>query len=290
MRTRARRPVVAGLFYEASKEGLLKQLAEAFTHPLGPGEEPPPPSSYSGRVVGIVAPHAGYTYSGHVAAHGYLELARGGKPESVVLIGPNHHAWGMPVAVSEADEWLTPLGSLEVDKELAKAIVEASDLIVFDEEAHRYEHSIEVQLPFLQYVFGEGVRIVPISMYLQNLEVSRRLGDAIARAFKELDVKAYVVASSDFTHYEEARKAREKDEAAIERILVLDDRGLYNVVIERDATICGYGAIMTLIAVTRRLGAGEVKLLKYANSGDVTGDYSSVVGYAAIAFYRRLTA
>ena len=283
---RVRRPAVAGLFYEASREKLLKQLEEAFTHPLGPGSKPPRPGEYTGGVLGIVAPHAGYVYSGHVAAHGYLELARGGAPETVILIGPNHHGMGMPVAASEADAWETPLGTVEVDKDLAKRLVEWSGVLAFDEEAHRYEHSLEVQLPFLQYVFGGGFRIVPISMYLQNPEVSRKLGAAIARAFSELGVKAYVVASSDFTHYEEARRAREKDEAAIDMILKLDEGGLYDVIVERDVTVCGYGAIMALIAAARRLGA-EARLLKYANSGDVTGDYSSVVGYASIAFYRK---
>ena len=283
---RIRRPAVAGLFYEASRDRLLKQLEEAFTHPLGPGSKPPKPGEYTGRVLGIVAPHAGYMYSGHVAAHGYVELARGGAPDAVILVGPNHHGMGMPVAASEADAWETPLGSVEVDKDLAKRLVEWSGVLAFDEEAHKYEHSLEVQLPFLQYVFGEGFKIVPISMYLQNPEVSRKLGAAIARAFEELGVKAYVVASSDFTHYEEARRAREKDEAAIDMILKLDEGGLYDVIVERDITVCGYGAIMALIAAARRLGA-EARLLKYANSGDVTGDYSSVVGYASIVFYRK---
>lgn len=283
---RVRRPVVAGLFYEARREGLLRQLEEAFTHPLGPGSKPPRPGEYTGGILGVVSPHAGYMYSGHVAAHGYLELARGGAPEAVVLMGPNHHGMGMPVAASEADAWETPLGLVEVDKELARRLVEWSGVLAFDEEAHRYEHSLEVQLPFLQYVFGGGFGIVPITMYLQNPEVSRRLGSAIARAFEELGVKAYVVASSDFTHYEEARKAREKDEEAINMVLRLDEGGLYDVIVERDVTACGYGPIMSLVAAAKRLGA-EARLLKYSNSGDVTGDYSSVVGYASIAFYRR---
>lgn len=274
---------MAGLFYESSRERLLRQLDEAFLK--GPGGKPPA-SGYTGKVIGMVAPHAGYVYSGYVAAYGYFELANGGIPETVVLLGPNHHGIGLPVAVSEADAWETPLGVLEVDKELAKRLVEWSGIIAFDEQAHRYEHSLEVQLPFLQYTFGEGVKIVPISMYLQNLEVSRRLGHSISRAFTEIGVKAYVIASSDFTHYEEARRAVEKDKAAIDAILRLDDGGFYDVVIEKDVSACGVGAIMTLVSVARDLAPSSSKLLKYANSGDVTGDYSSVVGYASIAFYR----
>jgi len=283
---RVRRAVVAGLFYEARREPLLRQVEQAFTHQLGPGRVPPAPQAFTGRVLGIVSPHAGYMYSGPVAAHGYLELGLSGTPETVILVGPNHHAWGMPVAVSEADAWETPLGSVEVDRELCKFLVEESGVAAMDEEAHRYEHSLEVQLPFLQYVFKGGFGIVPVALYLQNLEVSRKLGRAIARMFEELGVKGYVVASSDFTHYEEAEKARGKDEKAIRHILGLDEGGLYDVVYELEATICGYGAIMTLIAAARQLGAKEARLLKYANSGDVTGDYSSVVGYASIAFYR----
>lgn len=278
-----RRPVVAGLFYERDREELLEQLEDAFRK--GPGAIPAS-SSFSGKVLGAVVPHAGYVYSGYVAAYAYAEMASGGVPETVILVGPNHHAYGMPVAVSEADAWETPLGTVEVDKEVAKRIVEWSDVVAFDESAHMYEHSLEVQIPFLQYVFGEGFKIVPVTMYLQNLEVSRRLGHAIARVVKEHGVKAYVIASSDFTHYEEARKAAEKDRAAIEAILRLDDRGLYDVIIEKDVTACGYGAIMALIAAARDLAPTKAKLLRYANSGDVTGDYSSVVGYASISFYR----
>ncbi|MEM0042387.1 MAG: AmmeMemoRadiSam system protein B [Thermofilaceae archaeon] len=281
---RIRRPAVAGLFYERSREGLLRQLEEAFLK--GPGARLQKPGPYAGSVLGAVVPHAGYVYSGYVAAYSYAEMASSGTPEVVILVGPNHHALGMPVAVSEADAWETPLGTVEVDKEVAKRIIEWSEVAALDDSAHAYEHSLEVQLPFLQYIFGESFKIVPISMYLQEPTVSRRLGRAIARVLKELGVKAYVVASSDFTHYEEARKAAEKDRAAIDAILRLDDRGLYDVIIEKDVTACGYGAIMTLIAAAREMPPVRVKLLKYANSGDVTGDYSEVVGYASICFYR----
>lgn len=248
----------------------------------------PPVSSFTGRVLGVVVPHAGYVYSGYVAAYAYSELAAGGAPETVILVGPNHHAYGMPVAISAADAWETPLGSVEVDKEVAKRVAEWSEVAAFDDSAHAYEHSLEVQLPFLQYVFGGGFKIVPIGMYLQDLLVSRKLGHAIARVLKELGVKTYIVASSDFTHYEEARKAAEKDRAAIDAVLRLDEKGLYDVIVERDVTACGYGAVMTLIAAAKDLAPVKARLLKYANSGDVTGDYSEVVGYASICFYREI--
>lgn len=281
---RIRRPVVAGLFYEREKEALLRQVEEAFRK--GPGVHPLRSGPYTGSVLGAVVPHAGYVYSGYVAAYAYAEMASGGAPEVVILVGPNHHALGMPVAISEADAWETPLGTVEVDREVAGRIIEWSEVAVLDDSAHAYEHSLEVQLPFLQYAFSEGFKIVPITMYLQEPTVSRKLGRAVARVLKELGVKAYIVASSDFTHYEEARKAAEKDRATMDAILRLDERGLYDVIIERDVTACGYGAIMTLIAAARELAPVRAKLLKYANSGDVTGDYSEVVGYASICFYR----
>lgn len=281
---RVRKPVVAGLFYEANKERLIKQLEEAFAK--GPGVKPVTSKEYGEKIAGIVVPHAGYVYSGYIAAFGYAELARNGVPDTVVLLGPNHHGVGVPIAVSEADVWETPLGSVKVDKDSAKQLIEKSGILAFDESAHRYEHSLEVQLPFLQFIFGDDFKIVPVTMYLQNLEASRILGRALAKLIKESGLKAYVVASSDFTHYEEAGKAAEKDKAAIDAIIRLDERELYDVVIERDATICGYGAIMALISASKELGARNARLLRYANSGDVTGDYSSVVGYASLAFLR----
>lgn len=281
---RIRKPVVAGLFYEANRERLIEQLEEAFTK--GPGAKPATSGEYKGNIVGIIAPHAGYVYSGYVAAFGYAELAKDGVPENVILLGPNHHGVGIPVAVSEANAWETPLGLVEVDKDFAKRLIEKSGILAFDESAHRYEHSLEVQLPFLQFIFGDSFKIVPVTMYLQNLEVSRKLGRAIAELIKESGVKAYIVASSDFTHYEEAGKAAEKDKAAINAILKLDEREFYDVVIERDATICGYGTVMAIISASKELEGRNVRLLKYANSGDVTGDYSSVVGYASLVFSR----
>ena len=241
---------------------------------------------FTGRMLGLVSPHAGYVYSGPVAAHGYFELALSGKPDVVIILGPNHHAYGDPIALSSCEVWETPLGSLEVDLELSKEIARRSKVASFDDTAHRYEHSIEVQLPFLQFVFGSEFRIVPISMMLQNPEASRLLGIAIASAIKEHELRAYVIASSDMTHYEPQEVAERKDKLAIQRILGLDYKGLYDVVIEQDVTMCGYGPVMTLIVTAKELGAYSAKLLKYATSGDVTGDYSAVVGYASIGFYR----
>lgn len=280
-----RKPAVAGYFYPGNEEELREQLEKLFLHKLGPGRLPRPKESFSRRLAGIVSPHAGYVYSGPVAAHGYLELAEGGRPKLIVVMGPNHHAVGAPIALSDYEAWETPLGTVDVDLEISRELVGASGVMAFDNDAHRYEHSIEVQLPFLQFLFDSSFKLVPISMLLQNPETSRIVGEAVADVVLELEPRAYIIASSDFTHYEEARKAANKDKYALEKILSLDLKGLYDVVIERDVSICGPGPIMSLIAAAQKLNATKPRVLKYANSGDVTGDYSSVVCYASIAFY-----
>ncbi len=286
MSVRIRKPVVAGQFYPSDKDELIEEIKSIFLDKLGPQKLPEKVEEFKGSLIGIVSPHAGYMYSGSVAAHGFYELSRSGKPDVVFILGPNHHAFGDPLALSSYDVWETPLGSLPVDKEVSKMIVERSGIVSFDDRAHMYEHSIEVQIPFLQFIFGSDVSIVPISILLQNPESSRILGEAIASIIEENNVKAYLVASSDFSHYVEAKIAKEKDYLAISYILKQDYEGLYNVIIEEDISMCGPGPIMTLMVVAKKLGFTKSVLLKYASSGDVTGDYSAVVGYASIAFYR----
>mgnify|MGYP000179705028 FL=1 len=277
-----RRSAVAGLFYESDPNELREQIRRAFLHKLGPGKLPPPPPPFSGRVLGVVVPHAGYMYSGHVAAHGYFRLAEAGTPEVVFLLGPNHHGLGDPIAASAAEYWETPLGRVKVDLDIGEELAKKSGIVTLEDLAHLHEHSLEVQLPFLQYIFGDEISIVPVSMMIQYPEASRILGYAIADIIKERGLKAYIVASSDFTHYEPAEVASRKDKKAIDRILALDYKGLYDVVEETPVSMCGPGPVMALLAAAERLGAKRAKLLKYANSGDVTGDYSSVVGYASI--------
>jgi len=282
---RVRSPVNAGYFYPADPGELVETLRASFLHRLGPGRLPEKaPLEYTGRVIGVVAPHAGYVYSGHVAAHSYLELSDAGRPDVVFILGPNHHALGVPIAVDENDAWETPLGQVMVDKELAKELSSLERIVLFDYQAHFYEHSIEVQIPFLQFTFPETPRIVPISMMLQTPEAAVRVGKAIASLIKNKGLKAYVIASSDMSHYVEARIAREKDFKAIEKIKALDVEGLYDTVIEEDISMCGPGPVMVLMQVARELGYTNVKLLKYADSGDVAGDKSSVVAYASLSF------
>lgn len=279
-----RYPAQAGYFYPKDPDELRKAIEQAFLHRLGPQRLPPPPQAYTGRVIGIVAPHAGYVYSGHVAAHGYLALTEAGKPDVVVVIGPNHHALGAPVAFDENEYWLTPLGEVALDVELEKEMASRESLLRFDFTAHAYEHSIEVQVPFLQYVFGRDFKLIPISMMLQTPDAARRVARAIVSVLEERGVKYYVVASSDMSHYVEASVASRKDSIALEKIKSLDTEGLYAAVIEEDISMCGYGPVMTLMEVAKLTGHRGVRVLKYADSGDVTGDKSEVVAYASVSF------
>ncbi|MFC1786485.1 MEMO1 family protein [Halobacteriota archaeon] len=258
-----RRPVVAGKFYRSDIEGLRSQLKSYFDTPV-PGEE---------SVKGAVVPHAGYVYSGQVAAHVYAVLP---SAETYVLIGPNHHAIGSTIALSK-ETWSTPLGNVEVDEEIVDDLSSSIDV---DETAHQYEHSIEVQLPFLQHRFKD-FKIVPICMGLQAEETTKEVGINLANALRDRE-DVIVLASSDFTHYESDKAARENDNLVIEAILELDTSGFYSQIHERHMSVCGYGPIAVTMETTKALGAEKGKLLKYATSGDITGDRSSVVGYAGI--------
>jgi len=279
-----RRPVVAGSFYAGSREALVRQVEGCFRHELGPGGVPEVAGGGLRRVVALVCPHAGYMYSGPVAAHAYYRLASDGRPDVVVILGPNHQGVGSIIATVEGGVWRTPLGDVEVDGEIAKKIVEYSGLVDFDEAAHAYEHSIEVQLPFLQYLYGSGFRIVPISMLMQDRESSVEVGEAVAKAVSGLN--AVVIASTDLTHYEPQSSANRKDRAVIDAVLRMDVDALYRTIESLNVSMCGYGPTAAAITAARALGAGEAELLCYKTSGDITGDMSAVVGYAAISIQR----
>lgn len=274
---------IAGSWYAGTSESLKKQVEGCFTSKLGPGSLPTIGARESRTILALVSPHAGLMYSGAVAAHGYFELAQDPRPQSFVILGPNHRGLGSAVAISVEGVWRTPFGDAKIDSELAKAILENSSIIDVDDLAHKYEHSIEIQLPFLQYLYGPSVRFVPICMALQDLKTSREVGEAISSAIRGRDV--VVIASTDLSHYEPQQVAEEKDRAAIQAVLDLSEEKLQRVVYERDVTMCGYGPVSAALVAAKHLGAKSAKLLKYATSGDVIGDYSSVVGYSSIAIY-----
>ena len=279
----ARRPSVAGQFYAGSPETLRDQIRECFESKLGPGL-PPEEHGDEGKVLGVVVPHAGYAYSGPVAAWSYRALYEDRRPQTFVILGPNHHGMGSGVSIYPKGAWKTPLGTAVIDEELSAWIVEETKIIDPDTRAHQYEHSIEVQIPFLQYLYGD-IRLVAISMMLQDLGSAREVGREIGRVLEAGDGTAVVIASTDFSHYVSPEVAHENDHAVIERIVAMDSPGIYKVVEDRGVSMCGYGPVMAAIEATKALGAKAGRLLKYGTSGDVA-PMREVVGYASIAFER----
>jgi len=279
---KVRRPSQAGAFYEGNAESLKDQIENCFLHELGPGKIPEVVKAGPRQVVGLVCPHAGYMFSGPVAAHSYRRLALDGKPDVVVLFSPNHTGYGSGLAIMNEGVWRTPLGDVEVDSETANQIVHESRIIDVDEVAHRFEHSIEVQLPFLQYLYGSDFKIVPICFLMQDLPSAREVGQAVAKVLAGKN--SVIIASSDMTHYEPQEVAAKKDKMALEAVEALDEAKFYSIVETHRVSACGYGPIAALIIAAKILGAREAKVLSYKTSGDVTGDRSSVVGYAAVCF------
>jgi MEMO1 family protein len=276
-----RRPNVASQFYEGNAEALRAQITSCFLNPLGPTKLPQVNfHSHPRNIVGLICPHAGYMYSGPVAAHSFYELAIDGKPDTVVLLGPNHTGYGSGLAMMREGVWRTPLGDVEVDSELADAFLHETNIVDVDEVAHRYEHSIEVQLPFLQFLFGNAFKIVPICFLLQDYDSALEVGRALVEALDATNT--VVIASSDMTHYESAKTAAAKDQSALKAVLDLDAKRFYETVETQNITACGYAPITSLITYAVGVNA-KAKLLSYHNSGDVTGDQSSVVGYAAVS-------
>jgi len=282
-----RLPAVAGAFYEGNAEALKAQIEWTFTHSLGPGTLPKPVIKGPRKTIGLISPHAGYMYSGPVAAHGYFQLAIDGMPELFIILGPNHTGLGSGISIDYGEDWETPLGIAKVRDDVAKEIAAKSGIADLDPLAHKYEHSIEVQLPFLQYIFKNEISIVPITMMMQSPDEAKTLAKAIYDVEKELGLDIMVIATTDFTHYEPHSIAIKKDKLVIEAILELNTDKVYERVTSYNISMCGPGPVMTLIEYAKlRSREYEVsaKLLKYATSGDITGDKSAVVGYGSILF------
>lgn len=273
-----RTPAVAGMFYPGEKNELKKSIKECFLHDFGPGKMPP--SNIKKKIFGVICPHAGYMYSGPIACHSFYAISSD-ISELFIIIGPNHWGIGSNVATIKDCKWSTPLGNVEVDSEMAEEISYLSDIIDIDYFSHTREHSIEVQVPILQEMYSD-FKILPISMINQNMDVAKDVGLAIAKIAEKK--KVMIIGSSDFTHYEQNEFAHKQDMALIEPILKLDVGEFYDVLEERNVSACGYGAIAATMIASKKLGATKGELLKYATSGDVTGDTSSVVGYGAIVF------
>ncbi len=263
-----RLPAVAGRFYPGSSKG----LAEAVEGYIGPTDQAAP-------ALGVIAPHAGYVYSGAVAGSTYAEVQ---VPDRVVVLCPNHTGLGSArLALWPDGTWKTPAGDATVDAELAAAIVKHDALVKSDPLAHRQEHALEVQLPFL-LARNPRMRFVPIVLAGLSVGEAVQLGEAIEQAFRDVGAPPFVVASSDMSHYIPAAEAKHLDSLALDRAVALDPRGLFRTVEQNDISMCGYIPATVMLAAACAHGAKEARLVRYANSGDVTGDYGSVVGYAGV--------
>jgi hypothetical protein len=278
MTTAIRQPAVAGRFYPGNAQRLRAEVETLITRRATAARQAEEPEI---AAVGCVVPHAGYMYSGGVAGAVYRRLKL---PQRCVILCPNHTGNGEPLAIMSEGAWHTPLGDLAIDAELAGALKAATPLLLEDSEAHRYEHALEVQLPFLQ-VLKPGLHFVPIAVGTGNFDVLSALGEAIGETLRTWSEPTLIIASSDMNHYENDELTRVKDRRAINQVLALDPRGLYDTVREGQISMCGYGPATIMLTAARKLGATKAELIGYATSGDVSGDRDMVVGYAGIAVY-----
>jgi len=261
-----RRPVVAGQFYPQTEASLRKMLSGLID-----------PASEKQGAIGVIMPHAGYVYSGQVAG---LTISKVDLKKTVVILGTNHTGRGERFSIMTSGSWMTPLGEVKIDTEIACSMLKEGPLLKEDTLAHLQEHSIEVEIPFLQYLKND-IKIVPISVSPQaELSECQRLGEDMANGFKKIGRSGLFMASTDMTHYESEEIAKEKDRLAIDAIMDMSEEKLFNVVKEKDISMCGLSAACGLISVCKNLGAKKAGLVKYQTSGDISGDYSSVVGYA----------
>lgn len=278
-----RKPAVAGTFYEGDPDSLRKQIEWCFKHRLGPGHLPEKLGK-DREIKSIIAPHAGYMYSGPVAAHSYLQLARDGLPDTFLILCPNHTGMGSGVSTVTEGQWETPLGYVDVDSEFANQLILDAPIIDSEPLAHLQEHSCEVQVPFLQYIgqkWDRKFKIVPICMWMQDLQTTTEIGHAIAKTSEKLGRDVVVVASTDFTHYKPQEVAFETDHMVLDAIEVLDEKTMMQTIEEYNVTMCGFGPVATAIVYSKIMGAKKAEILKYATSGDTTGDGKAVVGYAS---------
>jgi MEMO1 family protein len=266
--TSVRHPAVAGQFYPRNAATLLSEVRSYLSGDAAPM-----------AALGCIVPHAGYIYSGHVAGAVY---ARVDIPGRCFLLCPNHTGIGTPLSIMAEGSWETPLGSVPVDSELASTLLNEFPALTADSSAHRAEHGIEVQLPFLQ-ARRSHFRFVPIAIGTSQFEALEALGQAIGQIVAAQSERILILASSDMNHYESDQITRIKDHKAIERILTLDPRGLYDVVMNEDISMCGYGPAVAMLTAVKHLGGTRAELIRYATSGDVSGDRKMVVGYAGIA-------
>ncbi len=268
-----RKPVAAGSFYPADPEELRDYVRELFLSRRGPGALPDPDGFE--KSVGIVVPHAGYVYSGATACHAYLSASKFGKPDLVVILGPNHTGIGAPISVWPMGSWKTPLGNVAVDENIANDLIKVFPAASLDYDGHIMEHSVEVQIPFLQFTLGAGIKILPICLKDQRKESAFKLSQALRVILKNR--RFWIVASTDLNHYEDHEATLLKDKLVIDAFTKNDVDELYSVISEEKITMCGFGAVATLLY----MNVGTPQLLSHSTSGEVSRDYEQEVGYMA---------
>ena len=282
-----REAVVAGSFYAANRQSLEEQIKNCFLHEIGPGALPTDEQKKERKIMGIVAPHAGFMYSGPIAAHSYLQLSFEKAPHTIIILGPNHRGLGGDVSLMSSGQWQTPLGIIDIDQSIVRDIMAHDQKKIFrdDFQAQLFEHSIEVQLPFLQFIFPNSkFKIIPITIVNQQLDLMRYLAEIIYESIKDKYQDILLIGSSDFNHGEKQEIAKRKDSLAIEEILRMNTELFYRSMYDNNASICGPGPISVVMETCKKLGINQGKLLKYATSGDVSGMFDQVVGYASIIF------
>ncbi len=262
-----RKPVAAGAFYPASSDALRGQIASMANKNINPE-----------KAFGVVSPHAGYQFSGPITCEVFSKVRI---TDTVIILGPNHTGMGKPFALYADGSWRTSFGDISIDRDISTALLKKTDLFEEDMIAHADEHSLEVQVPVMQY-FNPDFKIVPIVIGITQLKKCLEAAEAISAVIKESGKDVLIVASSDMTHYESQSDANRKDKIAIDAILKLDESLLFKSVEKYNITMCGYIPTVIMIAAVKALGAASARLVRYQTSGDITGDYSQVVGYAGI--------
>lgn len=289
-----RKPSAAGQFYDGTEKNLIQTIKDCFLDDRGP-KNLPKINKGNKKIKGLIVPHAGYIYSGAIAAHSYNILTNNGFADTFIILGPNHTGMGSGVAVMTKGSWLTPLGNVQINENISKNLWK--DIIDSDENAHLFEHSIEVQLPFLQFSSEEKkFDFVPLSMAMQDFETAEEVGMIIGNVLKNSEKNIVIIASSDFSHagfnYQSMppegmrvdEYAKKQDKLAIDKILELNPEGLINTVNENNITMCGYGPIASMLVASKILGANKSELLKYGTSYEVHPS-SSCVGYGSFVIY-----
>lgn len=280
-----REPAFSGSFYPDNPDDLKSAIEECFLSQFGVGELPRDVKDFEGSdyPINVMVPHAGYVYSGPTATHSYFKIAENGIPDVFIIISPNHTGIGEEISIFNKGLWKTPLGNVEIDEEFADEVISFSDIASADISAHIKEHSIEVQIPFLQFL-SNNFKIVPITVGNQTFSTSNDLATAIVEAGRKTNKSYCVIASTDLSHFNNQERANKVDNFVLDDIRDMDEFKLFEEIVQFNITMCGYGPVMTTILISKMTDKKQSEILAYNTSGDISGDFSSVVGYASCIF------